>query len=67
MDIVLTAEDAAKYLTVSVKTLELMRLRGNGPAFTLVGARRIGYRVSALDLYLDARTYWSTAEYKRKS
>lgn len=50
---VLSSKEAAQYIGVSHPTLERWRADGEGPAFIKLGARRIGYRISALDRWLD--------------
>jgi hypothetical protein len=54
-DPLLTPEQASAYLggVPGVKTLELYRARGNGPQWIAL-ARRVYYRRSALDAYLEA-------------
>lgn len=59
----LTTDDAAKILHVSTKTLERLRTSGTGPEFTKVG-RRVLYRRSTLDNWLDANTTTSTSARK---
>jgi predicted DNA-binding transcriptional regulator AlpA len=55
-DPLLTPEDAGQRLSgVSAKTLERWRGDGEGPDYVRVG-RRIRYRASALDAWLDAQT-----------
>ena len=58
---------AAAYLTISIKTLEAMRVRGNGPVYVQVAARRVAYRKADLDDYIQQRMYRSTSEYGRGS
>lgn len=61
----LAPDSAAAVLAISPKTLEAMRLRGNGPAWVKVSARRVAYRVEDLEAYVKARTFSSTSEYRR--
>lgn len=66
MDIfLLSPNDAAKALCVSLKTLEAMRLRGNGPIYVKVSSRRIAYRRSDIQAFIEKRTFQSTSEYGR--
>lgn len=58
----LSPEQAARYLLLSVSTLARMRIAGNGPQFVRVSPQRVGYRVSDLDKYLEGRTRTSTAQ-----
>lgn len=45
-------KDAAKYLGVSVEFLKRARIKGNGPVFVKMGARKVVYLITALDQYL---------------
>ena len=58
----LSPEQAANYLLLSISTLARMRIAGNGPTFVRVSPQRVGYRVSDLDKYLDGRTRTSTSQ-----
>ena len=57
----LTEEEAAKYLRVSVRTVQGWWLRGGGPPFLRIG-RLVRYRSSALEGWLDVRELRSTSE-----
>ncbi len=66
MDIFLVSpNDAAKALCVSLKTLEAMRLKGNGPQWVRVSARKIAYRPEDVRKWIEGRLYSSTSEYGR--
>lgn len=52
---------AARYLTLSVRTLAYLRVTGEGPVFAKVG-RRVIYRPCDLDTWLAARSVKSTSE-----
>ncbi len=57
---------AAVYLggeggALSKKTLQAMRVRGDGPMFVKIG-RLVRYRQSDLDQYIDSRAVRSTSE-----
>ena len=52
---------AAVYLGVSPSYLEKLRVAGGGPTFIRVG-RRVVYRQSDLDRFLDERAVRSTSE-----
>ncbi len=52
---------AADYLGLSPTTLETWRVHGKGPRFLKLG-RRVLYRVSDLDAYLDSCVRGSTTE-----
>lgn len=59
----LNALSAARYLTLSIKTLEAMRLRGTGPTYIQISRRRIAYRRSDLDAFIEGRAFQSTSQY----
>lgn len=65
MDYLLPAARAAKFLCINVKTLEAMRLRGDGPPWAKVSKRRIAYRRADLEAYVEKRIFSSTSEYGR--
>jgi excisionase family DNA binding protein len=54
-------KQAAQFLGLSPRTLESWRLTGNGPAYIKVG-RRVRYRRSDLEAWLDARRRTSTSD-----
>lgn len=55
----LRERQAAEWLGVSPRTLELWRRQGNGPRFVKLGGA-VRYRPEALDAYLDERTRVTT-------
>jgi hypothetical protein len=65
MDYLLSTDRAAKFLCISVKTLEAMRLKGTGPNFVKPSQRRVAYRRRDLEAFVDGRVYSSTSEYSR--
>lgn len=52
---VLNRRDAIQHLGVSERTFERIEAAGDGPAKTRLSEGRIGYRVSDLETWLDAR------------
>lgn len=52
----LTAGEAAKYLSLSPKTLANMRCKGEGPEWVRVSKRAIRYRFSDLEAFITAST-----------
>lgn len=60
----LSADQLAARLKLSVRTLERMRNKGNGPQFTKVG-NKVLYRGADVEAWLDERSFGSTAEAKR--
>jgi predicted DNA-binding transcriptional regulator AlpA len=55
-DPILSEEDLAKWLDTSRPTLQRQRSDGSGPPFVQLSERRIGYRKSAIEQWLEART-----------
>jgi excisionase family DNA binding protein len=53
---------AARYLGLSHRTLQNMRVNGGGPGFHKFG-RRIQYDFQDLDAWAESRRYFSTSEY----
>lgn len=56
LDPILSERELAVWLGVSLPSLQRMRSSGSGPRFIQLSQRRIGYRKSAVELWLDART-----------
>lgn len=57
----LTQIEAANFLRLSPRTLERMRISGQGPPFVAAGRRRI-YRIVDLQEWANERTFQSTSE-----
>ena len=55
-DPILSEEELAKWLDTSRPTLQRQRSDGSGPSFVQLSDRRIGYRKSAVERWLEART-----------
>lgn len=53
---IMTVDEAADFLRVCRRTLEYMRRDGRGPSFVHLGGRRIGYRRSDIDQWIEQRT-----------
>lgn len=62
MDQLVSAEDAANILNISTSTLAKMRLSGRSPRYVKLG-RRVAYRPSDLEAWIDSQSFRSTAEY----
>jgi len=63
----LTTVEAAEYLRLSPRTLEDMRVTGNGPRYFKLGPGRrskVVYRRDDLDSWLSEFQFKSTSEYK---
>jgi excisionase family DNA binding protein len=65
MDQLISAEDAATVLNISNSTLAKMRLSGKSPRYIKLG-RRVAYRPSDLEAWIEAQSFNSTAEYSEK-
>jgi predicted DNA-binding transcriptional regulator AlpA len=64
MEILLSPKTAAKALGLSLKTLEAMRVRGNGPKFIKISSRKVVYSETHLKEWISDRIFSSTSEYK---
>jgi predicted DNA-binding transcriptional regulator AlpA len=53
----ITRRAAANFLGVSERLLERKALDGSGPPFVRISVRRLGYRISDLEAWLQARTF----------
>jgi excisionase family DNA binding protein len=60
----LTQSEAAQMLRVSVRTLERLRVSGDGPTYIKTG-RLVRYRQSDLDKWISDRERHSTSEVAR--
>lgn len=56
-----TTDGAAAALGISPRTLDYLRVKGDGPRFVKIG-RRVKYRAADLTAYLEERTRTSTAD-----
>jgi hypothetical protein len=59
----LPTSKAAARVNAAPSTFEKMRVRGDGPPYIRITARKIVYAVDALDSWARARTFSSTSEY----
>tara|TARA_R110002012_G_scaffold74650_2_gene189047 strand:+ start:1591 stop:1827 length:237 start_codon:yes stop_codon:yes gene_type:complete len=57
----LTTREAAHYLSLSYRTLEKMRLTGNGPRFRKHG-RYVRYHIADLNAWSEGRRQSSTSD-----
>jgi predicted DNA-binding transcriptional regulator AlpA len=62
MDIVFTQEETSEKIKTSIPTLERWRRTGEGPRWVRLGARRVAYRLSDLEKWLEQRTYHHRAD-----
>jgi len=64
----LTNEQAAELLGVRPNTLEIWRVKGQGPAYRKIGRRSVRYAESDLLAFIEAGTRQSTSqEFDHKS
>ena len=61
-DLLLSPEDAAELLGVTVGYLAKLRHAGGGPEYCKLSARLTRYRRSALEAWIAARTRTSTSQ-----
>jgi predicted DNA-binding transcriptional regulator AlpA len=64
-DELLTTEQVAQWLGVSVQFLEIQRGRNTGPRFVRISPRLIKYRRVDIRAWLKKRAHASTREYAR--
>ncbi|MGE0735301.1 MAG: helix-turn-helix transcriptional regulator [Alphaproteobacteria bacterium] len=57
----INTRDAARYLGLSARTLEKLRVTGGGPPY-FKALRRVVYEISALDQWLAPRVRRSTSD-----
>jgi predicted DNA-binding transcriptional regulator AlpA len=56
VDPILTEEEYTAWLNLSAPTAQRQRSDGSGPPFIQLSERRIGYRKSAVERWLESRT-----------
>lgn len=66
-DRLLSPAQVCAYLRCGISTLDRMRIRGEGPPYLKIGKRRVGYRWSSIQTWLDSRECQSTIESKAKA
>jgi predicted DNA-binding transcriptional regulator AlpA len=59
---ILSNDEAARFLGLSPRTLPGMRLRGDGPPFIRLGARRVGYLESDISAWVESQRRRSTSD-----
>lgn len=65
-DLYLTSQEAAELLKLSIRTLERMRVTGDGPKFLKAGSgkrSRVLYKSSDIKHWLEGNCFQSTSEY----
>jgi predicted DNA-binding transcriptional regulator AlpA len=58
-----TPKKAAEWLGLSESTLAKQRLSGSGPVYIKLGARRVGYRETDLEEWVQSNRCRSTSDY----
>ncbi len=53
-DRLLNIEEAARFLSVSTALLDKWRSQGGGPRYAKLGTRRVAYRLSDLNRFIEA-------------
>ena len=61
-DVLLTPQQAADFLSLSPRWLELKRYHGDGPPFVRISARCVRYRFSDLEEFVRDRVRLSTSD-----
>jgi predicted DNA-binding transcriptional regulator AlpA len=56
-DRVLSTRETAEFIGGSERALERWRVTGDGPKFCRIGPRKVGYRVSDVEAWLEARAF----------
>ena len=56
-----TEEDAATFLSVSMRSLQRWRAEERGPPFVKLHERRVHYRLSDLEAWVEPRRFASTS------
>jgi excisionase family DNA binding protein len=65
-DIALCEGEAARILSVSVRTLQSWRVSGRGPSFVKLGGRAVRYRRADLAAFVEQNIFNSTTEFDRR-
>jgi predicted DNA-binding transcriptional regulator AlpA len=61
-EVLLREQDAARFLSVSPRTLQAWRYRGGGPVYVQISIRAVRYRLSDLRRWTQQRLRQNTAE-----
>lgn len=62
LDRLMNENEAAAFLSYSVRALQNWRVRGGGPKYVKVSARSIRYRRRDLIAWVDERTYYNSTQ-----
>jgi predicted DNA-binding transcriptional regulator AlpA len=60
-DLIVTEAEAATMLRLSARTLQRLRLDGNGPRWIRLTGRRLGYAIADLQEWVRSRSIASTS------
>ena len=66
-DPLITERTAAQILSISCDTLRRLSRRGEGPTRRKISPRRVGYKLSEVEAYRDARTLKTASQLFRSS
>jgi predicted DNA-binding transcriptional regulator AlpA len=58
----MTQKEAAKFLDLKPRTMEVWRYEGGAPPFVRVSSRCVRYRPADLDAWVEARVRTSTSD-----
>ena len=61
-DGLLTEKQAADYLGLTPRTLQLWRTRGGGPSYHRIGWRSVRYSMSDIENWLESKRFASIAQ-----
>lgn len=56
-----TQEELAERLGLSIRTIERWRVTGEGPAFVRIGLRKLAYREEVIEVWIANNTFTSRA------
>ena len=59
--LIVSEVDAAVMVSLSVRTLQRLRVVGGGPQFVKLTARRVGYRIVDIEAWVASRVFASTS------
>lgn len=62
LDRLLNEQDAAEFLSYTMRALQNWRVRGGGPKYIKVSARSIRYRRRDLIAWVEERTYSNSSQ-----
>jgi len=63
----LTPKEASKFLGVSEYSLKILRLKGNGPAYSQFNRRTLRYRKIDLIEWMEEKKFFHTSQYASRA